>query len=71
MVKKIGAVGIDVMRIGAAIAVIRYKDGYAGLMKVFNTLGVTPNFHLHKLCWKLVYLDMVTFFSRSSLGPDY
>ena len=44
----IGAVGIDVMRIGAVLVIIRYNDGYAGLIKVLETLGVTPSFHLQK-----------------------
>ena len=46
MVRKTESVGIVTMRTGAALAIIRYNDGYAGVKKVFELLGVTPGEYL-------------------------
>ena len=40
MVRKTEAVGMDTMKLGAALAVIRYNDGFAGVKRVFEMLGV-------------------------------
>ena len=46
MVKKTEAVGIDTMKLGAALAIIRYNEAYAGVKKVFETLGIIPGINL-------------------------
>ena len=40
MVRKTEAVGMDTMKLGAALAVIRYNDGFAGVKRVFEMLGI-------------------------------
>ena len=44
MVSKTDAVGMDVMKLGSALAVIRYNDGFSGIEKLCNKVGidVTP-----------------------------
>ena len=39
MVRKTEAVGMDTMKLGAALAVIRYNDGFAGVKKVFEIIN--------------------------------
>ena len=46
MVTKTDAIGMDIMRTGAALAVIRYNEGFQGIQRLFETLGVTPGKHL-------------------------
>ena len=38
---KTEAVGMDIIKQGAALAVIRYKNGFAGVKRVFEMLGVS------------------------------
>ena len=35
-------VGYAVMRLGSALAVVRYNNGYVGIKKVFEITGITP-----------------------------
>ena len=44
MVRKTEAVGMDTIELGAALAVIRYNDGFAGLKNVFEMLGVNVGY---------------------------
>ena len=37
---------MDIMRSGAALTVIRYNDGFAGVKGVFEILGVNVGQHL-------------------------
>ncbi|KAI6661844.1 hypothetical protein LOD99_9796 [Oopsacas minuta] len=46
MVKKTDSVGLDVLRIGSALAVIIFNDGYHGIQKVFKTLEIVSGPHL-------------------------
>lgn len=45
MVRKTEAVGLDVMRLGSALAVIRYNDGMNGIIKIFESLGIEVTRH--------------------------
>ena len=56
MVRKTEALGMDTMKLGAALAVIRYNDGFAGVKKVFETLGVNVGVHMFA---KFVQLDII------------
>lgn len=40
MVRKSEAVGIDIMRLGSALAVIRYNDGFSGISRLYNIIGI-------------------------------
>ena len=42
IIPKKESVGNDLMRLGAALAVIRFNDGYQGIKEVFEAVGVTP-----------------------------
>ena len=44
MVRKTDAIGYDTMRLGSALAVIRYNEGFGGIRKLFQILEikVTP-----------------------------
>ena len=46
MVEKTDAVGMDIMRLEAALAVIPYNDGIAVVKGVFEILGVNVGQHL-------------------------
>ena len=46
IVPKTVSVGADVMRLGAALAVIIYNDGYNAMKYVFETMGITPGVRL-------------------------
>ena len=46
-------IGIGLMRLGAALSVIRYNDGYTGLKEVFEAVGITPGAYLSELTNKL------------------
>ena len=56
MARKTEAVGMDTMRIGAALAVIRYIDGFAGVKRVFEMLGVNVGIHMSA---RFVQLDNI------------
>lgn len=40
MIKKTEACGIDAMRFASALAVIRYNDGFAGIKRLYEALGL-------------------------------
>ena len=40
MVHKTDTVGIDVMQLGSALAVIRFNEGYDGIKRLTEKLGV-------------------------------
>ena len=40
MVHKTDAIGIDVMKIGSALAVIRYNEGFKGIKRLLKKLGI-------------------------------
>ena len=44
MVRKTEAVRKDTMKLGVALAVIRYNDGFAGVKRVFEMLGVSVGY---------------------------
>ena len=48
MVKKTEAVGFDVMKLGAALAVIRFNDGFEGIKQLFVSLGIDIGIYLQK-----------------------
>ena len=56
MVRKTEAVGMDTMKLGAALAVIRYNDGFAGVKNVFEMLGVNVGVHMSA---RFVQLDNI------------
>ena len=41
------------MKLGAALAVVRYNDGYAGIKEVFEAVGVTPGAYLSEFTNKI------------------
>ena len=41
-VSKTGSVEIDLMNLGAALAVIRFNEGWRGFLKIFVELGIQP-----------------------------
>ena len=43
MVRKTDAIGYDTMRLGSALAVIRYNDGYGGIQQLYNVLQIEVN----------------------------
>ena len=43
MVHKTDAIGKDVMDLGSALAVIRYNDGFSGIKRLCQTLGIDVN----------------------------
>ena len=44
MVRKTEAVRKDTMKLGVALAVIRYNDGFAGVKRAFEMLGVSVGY---------------------------
>ena len=46
MVRKTETVGMDTMKPGATLAVIRYNDGFVGVKRVFKMLGVSVGVHM-------------------------
>ena len=46
IVPKKEAVGYEVMRLESALAVVIYNNGYAGIKKVFEIIGITPGAYL-------------------------
>ena len=56
MVRRIKAVGMDTMKLGASLAVIRYNDGFAGVKRVFEMLGVNVEVHMSA---RFVHLDNI------------
>ena len=56
MVRKAEAVGMDIMKLGATLAVIRYNDGFAGVKNVFEMLGVNVGVHMSA---RFVQLDNI------------
>ena len=53
IVPKKETIGYTLMRLGAALAVIRYNDGYTGIKEVFEAVGITPGNYLSNLTNKL------------------
>ena len=53
IVRKTETVRNEVMRLGAALAVISYNDGFIGIGKVFETIGITPGHYLEMHLRKL------------------
>ena len=54
MVRKTEAVGMDTMKLRAALAVIRYNDGFSGVKRVLEMLGVSVGVHMSE---RFVQLD--------------
>ena len=54
MVRKTEAVGMDTMKLESALAVIRYNDGFVGVKRVFEMLGVSVRVHTSE---RFVQLD--------------
>ena len=46
MFRKTEAVGMDTMKLGIILAVIRYNDGFPGAKRVFEMLGVSVGVHM-------------------------
>ena len=53
MVRKTGAVGMDVMKLGSALAVIRYNEGIIGVLDILKELKVTIHPSLVNLLTKM------------------
>ena len=53
MVRKTGAVGMDVMKLGSALAVIRYNDGILGVLDILRQLKVTVHPSLENVLTKM------------------
>ena len=54
MIRKTKAVGMDIMKLEVALAVIRYNDGFTGVKRVFEMLGVSVGVHMSE---RFVLLD--------------
>ena len=54
MVRKTETVGMDTMMLRAALAVIRYNDGFSGVKRVLEMLGVSVGVHMSE---RFVQLD--------------
>ena len=65
MVKKTEQVSNTVMRLGAALAVIRFNSGYRGIRELFETLQIPVNHDLEKL-----FTSFDTRRSRAKLQTD-
>ena len=46
-------IGNELMRLGAALSVILYNEGYQGIKRVFETCGITPGDYLSETLGKL------------------
>ena len=53
IVPKKECIGYVLMRFGAALAVIRFNDGYKGIRELFEAVGITPGAYLSELTQKL------------------
>ena len=42
MVSKTRAIDLDLMHLGASLAVIRYNDGFSGILELVKELELTP-----------------------------
>ena len=46
-------IGCELMKLGSALAVIQYNDGFQGIKEVFDSVGITPGTHLSDTFSKL------------------